>query len=115
MTTTIYRIDDRWAPGASRAAVPESAVAIYSARWIDMGEFPADVVPDRQGYAYDERAELDELHLNLSLADARRGVVGMVRDEPTPIVSEGRFHLWARRAGGYFYVDAWLDPQGIGN
>lgn len=111
-----FATDNRWSPGASGAAVPEGAVAAYGARWIDMGDgVRADVLPDRQGFAYNDGADRDALIERLMAADAAIRIPPRERDETVVIPAywgndDGRFHVAERRAGGYVYVAAWLDP-----
>lgn len=114
-----WTVDNRWSPGGSGKEAPAwpDALAAYSARWIDYGDFrPADIVPDRQGFAYD-----DTLHRNFlieRLENAKGHVlVGEVvgatgecleRDVTYHLLDDGRLQMFVRRAGGYFYVDAWI-------
>ena len=50
----IFITDNRYAPGSSHSDLPYDALAAYSARWLDRGSgVPADVLPDRQGIAWD--------------------------------------------------------------
>jgi hypothetical protein len=110
VTTTTRTTDNRWAAGSSGAVVPDDAPAAYGARWIDMGDStPADVVPDRQGFAYTDRAAMTRL-IDL-LVDADKGIrslAGLDRDA-VEITNHGTtWSIARRRAGGYVYVEAWL-------
>lgn len=108
------KIDNRWSPGASGAPAPETFLAAYSARWIDQGWSRADVVGDRQGFAYDHQQysvilQGELMHLDpaqrVAELDLERDVTVRLGDHA---VGEGRFTIHARRAGGYIYVDAYL-------
>ena len=107
-----YETDNRWSPGASGVTVPETAPAAYSARWIDMGDtVMADVVPDRQGFAYNDEADRDMLMMLLNSASDIRTpfYVGLIeRDKLMVLANPPEWQCWARRSGGYIYVDAWL-------
>lgn len=103
--------DNRWSSGGLADKVPAEAVAAYGARWIDMGDtHAADIVPDRQGFAYNHIVERDALISFLERLDARTLHHGVNRDVEAHVADEGRFQLWLRRAGGYVYVAAWLLP-----
>lgn len=105
--------DNRWQTGHLHTLVPDTAVAAYGARWIDQGDdMPADIIPDRQGFAYNDPAARDDLIQDLIALDLRSRVAGIViREVPVLVASHGAFHAHARRAGGYFYVVAWLDKE----
>ena len=109
-----YTTDNRYAAGASGAVAPDDAPAAYSARWIDHGTW-ADVLPDRQGFAYDvDNDGREKLGSLLQQANVHRsGLLAEVGyDEPEMLAAaptEG-WEMWVRRSGGYFYVDAWLTP-----
>lgn len=110
-----WTTDNRWSPGASGATVPADAPAAYSARWIDMGDHtPADVLWDRQGLAYNDERDRDRLIDKLTACgDATRTpykVHLMERDVTTVLFNHPAWKMYARRAGGYIYVDAWLVP-----
>lgn len=110
----IFITDNRYAPGSSHSDLPYDALAAYSARWLDRGSgVPADVLPDRQGIAWDHDqykvillGELNQHRASHEVPKRSLGIdVGdLVFDEP--IVGGLRFKLWARRSGGYYYVDA---------
>ena len=106
--------DNRWSPGASGATVPSDTTAAYAARWIDQGDtIPADVVPDRQGFAYDDPADRDKL---IALMSQGEGTAirtpykanFLDRDVTTVVMNHPEWKCYVRRAGGYVYVDAWL-------
>ena len=109
-----YKKDNRWSPGGSGAIVAHGAPAAYAARWIDQGdEIPADVVPDRQGFAYNELADRERL---VAFMEGDRmirtpGYTCLGYDRTTVIVNHPDWHMYQRRAGGYIYVDAWLTPS----
>ena len=109
-----YETDNRWSPGSSGAIVPEAAPAAYSARWIDQGDnTPADVLPDRQGFAYNDINDRDILMalLNSCGTDLRTpSYTNIQRDKTTCIANPPEWQMWQRRTGGYIYVDAWLVP-----
>jgi hypothetical protein len=110
MTPDTFTTDNRWSAGASGAGIPsvDRIVAAYGARWIDHGD-RADVVPDRQGFAYD-RPECRDLLIDrmVKLNPAQRLVHGMARDQVVCLQDGREWQVFARRAGGYVYVDAWL-------
>jgi hypothetical protein len=112
-----WRIDNRFAAGNSGAEPSTRPAAMYGARWIDQGNnYPADVVSDRQGFAYDSEGERDSLIGALiqhdkvlrSVADLSHGGVAVYN---LPVEKGVVLSVGQRRAGGYIYVDAWL--QGI--
>lgn len=109
MTTYVH--DNRWSPGASQAELPEDSPAMYSARWIDNGS-RADIVPDRQGFAYNDQADRDRLiaHLEAASVHTDLGWLTNERDIPVHVAGEHKWQMWLRRSGGYVYVDAWLTP-----
>src|SRR4029077_14187559 len=114
---SMFLTDNRYCTGASGATLPSEAFmcAAYAARWIDRGSAPADIVPDRQGLAYDRPEQRDLLIAALgretphTLIDASVG-----RDEPTLLVWRDDLVICVRRSGGYVYVDAWLWAEGYG-
>jgi len=103
----IFITDNRYAPGSSHSDLPYDALAAYSARWLDRGSgVPADVLPDRQGIAWDHDqykvillGELNQHRASHEVPKRSLGIdVGdLVFDEP--IVGGLRFK-------GYYYVDA---------
>lgn len=106
-----WSTDNRWSPGSSGAEVPTDAVAVYSARWIDQGDGqPADIVHDRQGTAYNSLRDRELLYERLGRVRPAEvvGQINLPRDVPFHLCDDGRLHVWARRAGGYVYVDAWI-------
>lgn len=100
--------DNRWSAGASYAAVPLDRAAYYNARWIDLSYGRADIVPDRQGFAYDDIADRDALMDLLTTHDPAAKVFDRAYDITVAIHQDDEFEVWARRCGGYVYVDAWL-------
>lgn len=110
------KTDNRWSPGASGAPAPDAFLAAYSARWIDQGWSRADVVGDRQGFAYDHQQYSVILQGELMKADPAQkvGELDLERDVTVELAnvllgeSNTRFTIHARRAGGYIYVDAYL-------
>lgn len=105
-----WTTDNRFG-GVSQVEVPENATAVYGARWIDMGDsMAADIVPDRQGFAYSDRRDVDHLIEHLDAHDARTLHRGIDYDVVACPVDEAGFKLYMRRAGGYVYVTAWLTP-----
>jgi hypothetical protein len=112
-----FLTDNRWSPGASGAALPEEGFmsAAYSARWIDQAG-RADIVPDRQGFAYD-RAEQRDLLIEVLQHEEPHTLItsDIVRDEPTILVWREDAVIYVRRAGGYVYVDAWQWAEGYGH
>jgi hypothetical protein len=107
VTTTTRTTDNRWATGSSGAVVPDDAPAAYGARWIDQGDsYPADIVPDRQGFAYTDPADRDRLIALLTESTARQ-LAGLDRDAVEITISTVG-SIARRRCGGYVYVEAWL-------
>jgi hypothetical protein len=104
------KTDNRWSSGGLGAKVPDDAVAAYGARWIDHGSY-MDVVPDRQGFAYDATADRERLIDHMMKSDLQGYAAALERDvdvEFVHVVKDG-FRCWMRRAGGYVYVAAWLE------
>ena len=62
--------DNRWGTGSLQEKVPDTATAAYGARWIDHGE-SMDIVPDRQGFAWDVEADVERLILAMQVAKLR--------------------------------------------
>jgi hypothetical protein len=114
-TSPTFTTDRRWSPGSSGRNAPPEATAAYNGRWIDHGS-SVDVVPDRQGYAFDDSAAYMTFRGMLTIAKPHEHVLGTPRDETYCIVtSRDAFHkmeVWVRRSAGYVYVDAWLVPIG---
>ena len=100
--------DNRYSPGAAGVDAPAEAPASYSARWIDRG-YRAEVLPDRQGFAYNDMADRNRLIDLLRQADLASALPDLHPDLPTE-VGTGEWSVWMRRAGGYIYVEAWLVP-----
>lgn len=110
-----FTVDNRWSPGASGATIPVDTPAAYSARWVDQGDYtPADIVPDRQGFAFndlDERTSLIEALGNEGAMLRTPHKVGLdQRDVSTVLVNHPNWACYGRRSGGYIYIDAWLKP-----
>ena len=105
-----YTTDNRWSTGSGRDLVPEDAPAAYGARWIDYGS-RAETVPDRQGFACNDRADRDWLVAFLEEANLTSDVHTLEHDVPRTTDEGGWSHVM-RRSGGYIYVDAWLNPEG---
>lgn len=104
-----WTTDNRWSPGASGAEVPDTARAVYSARWIDMGnDRPADVLGDRQGFAYNHTSHRDAL-IGLMTDNPCIRMLGTQPHEAVVCTNHGTtWTICTRRSGGYVYVDAWL-------
>jgi hypothetical protein len=104
-----FATDNRWSAGASGATLPDTGdiVAAYGARWIDQN-MCADIVPDRQGFAYD-RDECRDLLIAVLVEEHPHSTIhGVPRDQPVRVVNRDDAEVWVRRSGGYVYVDAWL-------
>lgn len=113
MTTTHpWTTDNRYGPGNSGASAPANAPAAYAARWIDKGNtMPAEVLPDRQGFAYNDKAEMEALIMLMGKqGDALRIQGDRKRDASMLVRSTDHWVCNMRRSGGYIYVDAWLTP-----
>lgn len=106
-----FTTDNRWSPGSSGAQIPDGVPAAYAARWIDKGDYsPADVVPDRQGFAYNDPFDRKTLKdLLIGEGEDLRIPNGMPRDTLVHrICGNAVWHVALRRSGGYIYCDAWL-------
>ncbi len=111
-------IDNRYAPGSSWVTEPDNVLAAYSGRWIDCGNLaPADIVPDRQGFACDHAqygqilgGELGKLAPHASTGDLGRDITVIWRDGVEVLGGHDGFKLTIalRRSGGYVYCDAYL-------
>ncbi len=104
-----YITDNRWSPGSSGA--PENLIsearAAYAARWLDHHD-RVDILPDRQGFAYDDTSDRDELMASMSAAPLQ-DVAHLVVDEVTKDEHDG-IVVWRRRCGGYIYIDVVAVP-----
>jgi hypothetical protein len=107
--------DNRYAPGSSWVAEPDEVLAAYSARWIDRGNFmPADIVPDRQGFAYDRHQYKVILGGELARKAPHTSTGALVADItniPWDAVGVGgdlKLTIGLRRSGSYVYCDAYL-------
>jgi hypothetical protein len=112
MSTKTYAIDNRWAVGALEEKIPDNALAVYGARWIDHDTW-MDIVPDRQGFAYDSAVGRDRLIDRMEGSDLRGYATALERDvavEFKHVVKDG-FRCWMRRSGGYVYVAAWIEEE----
>jgi len=108
-----FSTDNRYCVGSSGRTPPEEATVAYGARWIDQGDLrPADIVPDRQGFAYNNADDLRELAIaHLTRVDAQSRHCELNFDVTETLydgTEDDGFGLVMRRAGGYVYVDAWL-------
>lgn len=108
-----FTTDNRYCVGSSGRTPPEDAVVAYGARWIDQGDLrQADILPDRQGLAYngDGQPETGTLIAELVRVDADRRHCELNYDVTETLYdgTEDGFGLVMRRGGGYVYVDAWL-------
>jgi hypothetical protein len=99
-----YTTDNRWISGQA----PDDAPAAYGARWIDQGSTPFDVVPDRQGFAYNNEADRDRLIDLLTRLNPREFTDLERGDEWQHPAEYEEWQLAMRRTGGYCYVEAWL-------
>ena len=86
-----WKVDNRWSPGTA-ASAPDNAPAAYSARWIDKGG-TAEILPDRQGFAYNDEAARRTLidHLQSARLHTRIGSIGY------DVVTLATTDAWARR------------------
>jgi hypothetical protein len=137
MTTTTryeYLRDNRWrrewAP-SGLISNGEGTMAAYGARWISMDSGRVgDILPDRQGFAYDDTQSRDALMRALEALHLHRPTPFWYADESADVtdrammeVQHGQddrglwasgisrawhleFHMEAR--DGYIYVEAWL-------
>ena len=102
-----FTTDNRWPVGSLEEKIPATARAVYSARWIDHGSV-VDVVPDRQGFAYDDDADRKLLTEYMEAHDIRTLHDGLDFDAVACMVDEAEFKTFMRRSGGYVYVVAWI-------
>lgn len=116
--TTTYKTDNRF---ANRGYAPEGATAVYTARWIDM-ETWGDIVPDRQGMAYDSTDDRDVLSTIMNEAKFWKPLPSFTKafNETHGHEANGvlqlddrtvNYHMWRSDPGtkGYIYVEAWLN------
>ena len=108
------KVDNRWSAGSLDAKVPETAKAAYGARWIDMGDHctQADIVPDRQGFMYDNETGVTDRGRLIDLLcqhQPERIAPTIDRDVEFHAIDKLGFQVWMRRAGGYVYVAAWIE------
>jgi hypothetical protein len=105
-----YTTDNRWSTGSQRSQVPDDAPAAYGARWIDHGS-TADIVPDRQGFAYnDDNQAARQTLIDYLVREELHRDLAIDYDEPSRLDFLG-WTAVLRRSGGYVYVDAWLNPE----
>lgn len=105
-----FTTDNRWSAGSLQDKVPETALAAYGARWIDH-DTSIDVVPDRQGFAYNDILERDRLLNLMEVCNLRTRATQLPRsDDPVEVIASNGFEAWMRRTGGYVYVAAWITP-----
>lgn len=100
-----YTTDNRWIRGQA----PDDAKAAYGARWIDQGDWAQyDVVPDRQGFAYNDTGDRERL-IDYLIDRELRAMNDIDRSDDWQRVVDGdQFVVVMRRSGGYCYVEAWL-------
>lgn len=124
MTAGTFPTDQRYSPGSSKIepGVFREAVAAYSGRWIRNHDGSLDMVPDRQGLAWNTEPDRMALLDLLAESDIRgliRAQIECVKGSPEDTVhaaglqtdtAEG--YAFARVAGGYVYVDAVLFEDG---
>lgn len=107
-----FTTDNRWPMGDFGMAPPDGAYVAYGARWIDQGDFmPADIVHDRQGFAYHDSADMVPLIDRLQFVDATSRHHELNFDVIETLfdgTEDDGFGLRLRRAGGYVYASAWL-------
>lgn len=97
-------------------------VAAYGARWIDRGGW-VEIVPDRQGFAYNDIADRNELGdlVKRVIADMEKGHTGpkgqtipwLAVGSDKPFQTSGgsighSYGAYAERRGGYIHVEVWL-------
>jgi len=104
-----YATDNRWGTGSQRSQVPDDAPAAYGARWIDHHS-TADLLPDRQGFAYDEHDEFGRLVEYLTDEKLHFDISFVPQDDGPHLYAFQGWTAVLRRSGGYVYVDAWLNP-----
>ena len=120
MNETDFKHDHRY----RNAYCPEQSdiVAAYGARWIDRGGW-VEIVPDRQGFAYNDIADRNELGdlVKQVIADMEKGHKGpkgqtipwLAVGSDKPYQANGGSIGWSYRAygerrGGYIHVEVWL-------
>lgn len=110
---TSYETDNRF---VRQGWAPEEALAVYGARWIDMGEW-GDILPDRQGMAYDSTEDRDVLSSIMNEAKFWNPLPAFRGTEALgTLVHEGRvahYKMWRPTPydKGYIYVEAWLNAE----
>ncbi len=103
-----YTTDNRFCVGASRGMI-DDALAAYGARWIDRGPgVAADVLPDRQGFAYNDEDDVSWLIGALNTVRSSETERGPENADVPTLLTDGRVKTYVRRCGGYIYVDAFL-------
>ena len=107
LNRSIHKTDNRY----RREWAPATAKVAYGARWID-NETWCDVVPDRQGWAYDDEADRDLLlpamkliqNSNVRLLDFVEYTDGYYGCDAADV--EGvKVSLF--RNGGYVHIEVW--------
>ena len=124
-----YAVDNRW----RRQWAPEWAPAANGARWISMGGGTAgDILGDRQGFAYDQTRDRDDLMRALEALHLHRPtpfwhdtepadvtdramltITDSGRDSDHGLYAQGWSGAWnmsfcMEARDGYIYVEAWL-------
>lgn len=105
-----FAVDNRFQVGGSGHTQPDTAIVAYGARWIDQGDLMLpDIVPDRQGFARSDEQQMYDLIGHLHEHRVREQANLIDHDETRGAINLDGFVCYVRRAGGYFYVDAWID------
>jgi hypothetical protein len=104
-----YTTDNRWSTGSQRSLVPDDAPAAYGARWIDY-DTRADILGDRQGFAYGEWGDAIPLVDFLTAENMHQDMPQVPQDDGPHLLAFDGWRAVLRRSGGYVYVDAWLNP-----
>lgn len=107
-----FTTDNRYAAGGSGANPPDEAVAAYAARWIDLF-LTADVLPDRQGFAYNDEADRDALRELMYEANIRFYQLDSLAPDQPRVQHFGPMTVCLRRSSGYIYCDAWLNAPAV--
>ena len=114
------KFDRRW----RNAYCPDlsNIVAAYGARWIDRGDW-VEIVPDRQGFAYNDIADRNELgdivkRVIYDMENGHTGPKGQMTPWLRPWVDKPytanggsighSYGAYAERRGGYIHVEVWL-------
>jgi len=87
--------------------VPDDAIASWGARAIDMNGY-VDLLPDRQDTQGDRDRLFEVLEGMFPVATLKTSCADLPRDFVATLFDDGGLTVKVRRAGGYFYLVAYL-------